>query len=57
MDNFIFTFLVICLFINIKYENKYKKWFKLIFAGKEWAPVIKSMELYKKIENFKDDKK
>ena len=50
---FSFTYLAIWLFLNIKYENKDKKWFKLIFDGKEWTPVIKSMELYKEIEAFK----
>ncbi len=48
-----FTYLAIWLFFNIKYENKDKKWFRLIFDGKEWTPVIKSMELYKEIEEFK----
>lgn len=40
------------LFINIRYENKEKKWFKLIFEGKEWTPVIKAIELHKEIEAF-----
>lgn len=52
---FSFTYLAIWLFFNIKYENKDKKWFKLIFEGKEWTPVIKSMELYKEIEEFKQE--
>lgn len=52
---FSFTYLAIWLFINIKYENKDKKWFRLIFDGKEWTPVIKSMELYREIEEFKQD--
>lgn len=40
------------LFINIRYENREKKWFKLIFEGKEWTPVIKARELHKEIEAF-----
>ena len=40
------------LFINIRYENREKKWFKLIFEGKEWTPVIKAIELHKEIEAF-----
>lgn len=40
------------LFINIRYENREKKWFKLIFEGKEWTPVIKAIELQKEIEAF-----
>lgn len=33
------------LFINIRFENRNKKWFKLLFAGKEWQPVMKAMEI------------
>lgn len=50
-----FVFAAIWLFFNIKFENKDKKWFKLIFNGKEWTPVIKSMEFYKEIEEFKQE--
>lgn len=50
-----FTYLAIWLFRNIKYENRDKKWFQLIFNGKEWTPVIKSMELYREIEAFEQE--
>jgi hypothetical protein len=43
------------LFFNIKYENRDKKWFQLIISGIEWNPVIKSMELYHEVEEFKQD--
>ena len=46
------TYLAIWLYINIKPENKDKKWFKLLFEGKEWNPVIKSMELMNDLSNF-----
>jgi hypothetical protein len=49
------TCLAIWLFRNINYENKDKKWFRLIFNGQEWTPIIKSMELLKEIEEFKKD--
>jgi hypothetical protein len=50
-----FTYLAIWLFRNISLENKDKKWFRLIFSGQEWTPIIKSMELLKEIEEFKKD--
>jgi len=53
---FAFAYLSIWLFFNIKYENKDKKWFRLLFAGKEWTPIIKSLELYREIEEFKKEK-
>jgi hypothetical protein len=50
-----FTFLAVWLFRNIRYENRDKKWFSLIFDGVEWTPVIRSMELYREIEAFNED--
>ena len=51
-----FTFAAIWLFFNIKYENRNKKWFKLIFDGREWTPLQKSMELLEQIESYKPGK-
>ena len=52
-----FTFLALWLFFNIKYENRNKKWFKLIFKGKEWTPIMKSMELLEQVDEYKTDTK
>jgi len=51
----LFTYVAIWLFFNIKNENKDKKWFQLIFKGKEWTPLIKSMEILDKIEEFQSE--
>ena len=51
-----FTYLAVWLFFNIKYENRDKKWFRLIFNGKEWYPVIKSMELLDQIGQYREEK-
>lgn len=48
-----FTVMAIWLFFNIKYENRNKKWFQLIFSGKEWTPLMKSMELLEQVEDYK----
>jgi hypothetical protein len=42
----------IWLFININPKNKDKRWFKLLFEGKEWNPIIKSMELIDDLKEF-----
>lgn len=47
-----FTFIALWLFFNIKYENRNKKWFKLIFRGKEWQPILQSMELLNQIQKY-----
>lgn len=52
-----FTYVGLWFFFNIKYENKDKKWFRLIFRGKEWDPVMKSMELLGQIREYKKDEK
>ncbi|MDP2159976.1 MAG: hypothetical protein Q8K02_05810 [Flavobacterium sp.] len=48
-----FTFASVWLFFNIKYENRNKKWFQLIFNGNEWTPLMKSMELLEQVEEYK----
>ena len=50
---FSFTLIAIWLFFNIKYEKRNKKWFQLIFSGKEWTPLMKSMELLEQVEDYK----
>ena len=44
--------LSIWLFVNIKYENRNKKWFNLIFSGKEWSPLVKSIDLLDQIKDY-----
>ena len=48
-----FAYLGIWLFFNIKYKNREKKWFRLIFRGKEWTPLMKSMEVLEQIKAYK----
>lgn len=50
-----FAFIAIWLFFNIKYENRNKKWFQLIFNGKEWTPLMHSMELLEQLDDYKGD--
>ncbi|MDZ4747171.1 MAG: hypothetical protein SH808_01685 [Saprospiraceae bacterium] len=40
------------LFVHIRYANREKKWFKYIFEGREWSPVIRAMELNDEIKSF-----
>lgn len=48
-----FTSLAVWLFFNIRYENRNKKWFRLIFSGREWDPIIRSMELLGQVRGYK----
>jgi hypothetical protein len=47
------TYLVVWLFLNIRYENREKKWFRLILGGAEWDPVMKSFDLLNQTEELK----
>ena len=53
----LFTYLAIWLFLNIKYANRDKNWFRLIFPGKILQPVIKSIELLNQIDEYKIENK
>lgn len=47
----LFTIASIWLFFNIRFENRHKKWFRLIFAGIEWTPIDKSEELLRQLDD------
>jgi hypothetical protein len=47
------TFIALWLFVNIKLENRNARWFKLIFNGKDWTPLMKSMELLEQVKDYK----
>jgi hypothetical protein len=49
-----FTILSAWLFVNIKFENRDKTWFRLIFKGKEWEPVLRAQELLLEIDGYKE---
>ncbi len=48
-----FSVIAIWLWFNLTYENRNKKWFQRIFSGKEWTPLLKSMELLAQVEDYK----
>jgi hypothetical protein len=48
-----FTVVAIWLFQNINYANRNKPWFRLLFEGKEWSPVMKSMDLLYQAKEYK----
>ncbi len=48
-----FTIVAVWLFFNIKYENRNKKWFMLVFSGKEWQPILQSKEILDQVEDYK----
>jgi hypothetical protein len=50
----LFIALTIWLYMNISYRNVDKRWFRILFGGIEWAPVIKAINYLKEIEDFKN---
>lgn len=49
----LFTVAAGWLFVNIRYENRHKRWFKLLFSGSEWTPILKSMRLIEQLEDYR----
>ena len=45
-----FTYLAIWLFLNLKFENADKWWFKLLLQGKEWESLITSINILNEME-------
>jgi hypothetical protein len=46
-----FTCLAIWLFLNLKFENADKWWFKLLLQGKEWEPLMTSIDILNEMED------
>ena len=53
-----FTYLSLWLFFHLKFENADKWWFKLLLQGKEWEPLITSINILNEMEEggVKSDK-
>lgn len=47
-----FAGLSIWLFINIRYENRDKRWFKFLFGSYEWTPIMKAQEMLNQISEY-----
>jgi len=45
----LFTAAGLWLFFNLIYENRDKKWFRLIMRGSEWDPLMKAWEILEEI--------
>jgi len=46
----LFLLVALWLFANIRLENKDKRWFRLLFQGKEWTPLMQAMALLDEVE-------
>jgi len=42
------------LYRNISLANADKKWFRRLFNGIEWSPILRAMEYLKEIDEFRD---
>lgn len=49
----LFCWIGIWLFLNIRFENRNKRWFRLIFRGREWDPMLKASEMLEQVGEFK----
>ena len=48
-----FTYAALWFFFNIRYEKRNTYWFKYIFKGKEWTPLLKSIDLMDQLSEYK----
>ena len=51
----VFILLSLWLLLNIKIENRNKAWFVFLFKGREWTPLIRSMELLDQISEYRNE--
>jgi hypothetical protein len=50
-----FGYLSIWLFQNIHQKNSHKKWFRWIFSGSEWKPILQSIELLEQLKSYETE--
>lgn len=51
----VFTYVAYWLFVNIKMENRHRKWFRIIFEGREWTPLMKAMDILQQLRDYKPE--
>lgn len=51
----VFILVSLWLLLNIKIENRNKAWFVFLFKGREWTPLIRSMELLDQISEYRNE--
>lgn len=49
----VFVGIAIWLFVQIRYENRNKRWFRLLFRGREWDPLMQAMETLEEADAFR----
>lgn len=45
----LFTAAALWLFLNIRIENSSKPWFRWIFGGREWDPLVRAQEVLEEL--------
>ncbi|ASZ12214.1 hypothetical protein KTO58_13685 [Chitinophaga pendula] len=53
----LFTGMALWLFFNIRYERRDRRWFRVLFSGEEWTPILKSMALLEEVTTYQEQKK
>jgi hypothetical protein len=48
----LFTVAAVWLFRNIRYENRDQRWFRILFSGKEWTPLLQSAALLEDAKQY-----
>lgn len=54
--SFAFAGIAIWLFINIRYGNRDKRWFRFIFGSYEWKPIMKAQEMLVQIKGYEEQR-
>lgn len=44
--------ITLWLFRQLRFENRHKRWFRFLFSGKGWTPLMKAMDNFEELQQF-----
>jgi hypothetical protein len=51
----LFAAAAVWLFLNINARNRHQRWFRLLFGGREWAPILDALQLLEQLDEYRTE--
>lgn len=51
----LFTAAAVWLCVNIRYDNRHRRWFRWLFRGREWEPLTQAIDLLETVRAYREE--